>query len=89
MDISSCVIPMSDIGLSYFFSLDRIGNIIVSDYSVNQIKIFSNSGHLIHTISNDTLTEDQKLDFPMGISVDKQNNIVVANCNKKCSLVAF
>ena len=82
------VIPRSDIRHSLFFSLDRIGNIIVADY-YNNIKIFSNSGHLIHTISNNTLTEDQKLDYPTGISVDKQNNIVVANLNKKCNLIAF
>ena len=50
------VIPESDNRLSFFFSLDRIGNIIVSDCSSHKIKIFSNSGHLIHNISNDTLT---------------------------------
>ena len=83
------VIPESDIKYSFFFSLDRIGNIIVADYSGNQIKIFSNSGRLIHSISNDTLTEDQKLCSPKGISVDKQNNIVVANENKKCCLISF
>ena len=83
------VILSSDIKLSYFFSLDQIGNIILADYSEHQIKIFSNSGHLIHTISNDTLTEDQKLSYPRGISVDKQNNIVVAQLNKKCNLIAF
>ena len=83
------VIPRSDFGLSFFFSLDRIGNIIVSDYLLHRIKIFSNSGNLIHTISNDTLTEDQRLSCPMGISVDKQNNIVVAHSNKKCNLIAF
>ena len=83
------VIPSSDIGRSFFFSLDRIGNIIVADYWANQIKIFSNSSHLIHTISNDNLTEDQKFCGLMGISVDKQNNIVVAHENKKCNLIAF
>ena len=83
------VIPRSNIRLSFCFSLDRIGNIIVADYLAHQIKIFSNSGHLIHTISNDSLTKDQRLDCPTGISVDKQNNIVVANRNKKCSLIAF
>ena len=83
------VIQSSDIGLSYFFSLDQIGSIFVADNLGHGIRIFSNSGHLIHTISNDTLTEDQKLDRPMGISVDKQNNIVVANQNKKSILVAF
>ena len=83
------VIPESDIKFSFFFSLDRIGNIIVADFRGDEIKIFSNSGRLIHSISNDTLTEDQKLDSPTGISVDKQNNIVVANDNKKCCLISF
>ena len=83
------VIRSSDIKRSYLFSLDRIGNIIVADCWGHQIKIFSNSGHLIHSISNDTLTKDQKLHYPTGISVDKQNNIVVAQRNKKCNLIAF
>ena len=83
------VIPNSDIYYSFFFSVDQIGNILAADCMGNQIRIFSNSGNLIHTISNDKLTEEQKLYRPMGISVDKQNNIVVANNNKKCSLIAF
>ena len=83
------VIRSSDIQYSLFFSLDQIGNIIVADCSGHQIKIFSNSGQLIHTISNDTLTEDHKLSYPRGISVDKQNNIVVAHKNKKCNIIAF
>ena len=83
------VIQSSDAKHSFFFSLDRIGNIIITDYVGNKIKIFSNSGHLIHTISNDKLTEDQKLYHPKGISVDKQNSIVVAQQNIKSNLIAF
>ena len=83
------VLRCSDIKESYFFSLDGFGNIIVADYSEHRIKIFSNSGNLIHTISNDTLTKDQKLSGPKGISVDKQSNIVVAHHNWECSLIAF
>ena len=83
------VIPSWDIKYSCFFSLDQIGNILVADCSGHRIKILTNSGHLIHTISNDELTEEQKLDCPMGIAVDKQNNIVVAHNNKICSLIAF
>ena len=84
-----CVVPRSYIKLSFYFSLDRIGNIIVADWLGHKIEIFSNSGLLIHTISNHMLTEDQKLLYPMGISVDKQNNIVVAHNNQKCSLISF
>ena len=83
------VIRSSDVNLSLFFSLDQIGSIIVANMSEHNIKIFSNSGHLIHSISNDTLTKHQKLYRPRGISVDKQNNIVVAQKNKKCNLIAF
>ena len=83
------VISRSDITYSFFFSLDRIGNIIVADCWGHKIKIFSNSGRLIHSISNDTLTGDHKLYRPTGISVDKHNNIVVANENKKCCLISF
>ena len=83
------VIRSSDIKLSLFFSLDQFGNIIVADSLGHKIKIFSNSGQLIHSITNDTLTEDQKLSFPTGISVDKQNNIVVAQQNMKGNLIAF
>ena len=83
------VILSSDINYSFFFSLDQFGNIIVADCYGYQIRIFSNSGQLIHSISNDTLTEDQKLYRPRGISVDKHNNIVVAQENKKSILIAF
>ena len=83
------VIQRSDVDYCLFFSLDQLGNIIVADYGGDRIKIFSNSGHLIHTISNDSQTEDQILSFPYGISVDKQNNIVVVHKNKKCNLIAF
>ena len=83
------VIRSSDIEGGLFFSLDQIGNIIIADYPGHQIKIFSNSGLLIHTISYATLSEDQKLSRPAGISVDKRNNIIVALENKKCNLIAF
>ena len=83
------MVRSNDIMHSLFFSLDQFGNIILADYLRHQIKIFSNSGHLIHAISNDTLTEHQKLSYPTGIFVDKQNSIVVAHKNRKCSLIAF
>ena len=83
------VIRRSDIEFSLFFSLDQFGNIIVADCSGHRIKILSNSGQLIHSISNDMLTIDQRLSNPTGISVDKQNNIVVVHKNKKCSLISF
>ena len=63
------VIPRNDIKGSFFFTLDRTCNIIVADYWGHQIKVFSYSGHQIHTVSNDKPTKDQKLSRPNGISV--------------------
>ena len=87
--LTSGVIRNSDIMSSSFFSLDQIGNIIVADCWEDRIKIFSNSGQLIHSISNDTPTKGKKLSRPTAISTHKQNNIVVAHMNMECSLIAF
>ena len=83
------VLLTSGIKCSFYFSLDRIGNIILAEYLGHEIKIFSNSGNLIHTIPTDKLTEGHKLSNPKGISIDKQNNIVVAQQNEKYNLIAF
>ena len=49
-----CLITKEEIDWSYFFTIDRVGNIIVADWGVggNQIKIFNNEGDTIHTISS-------------------------------------
>ena len=83
------LIQSSDIKGSFFFSLEQFGNIIVADSLGHQIKIFSNPGYIIHAISNEMLTEDLKLANPMGVYVDRQNNIVVAHENRKCNPIAF
>ena len=83
------VLPTSGIKCSFYFSLDRIGNIILAEYLGHEIKIFSNSGNLIHTIPTDKLTEGHTLSNPEGISVDKENNIVVAQQNEKYNLIAI
>ena len=84
-----CLIPESEIGRSYLFSIDQLGNIIVADRSRNQIKIFSDQGEAIHTISGDMLSEDDKFNCPNGVAIDKNNRIIVAQTNKKCYLLAF
>ena len=82
-ELVRCLIPESEIGLSYFFSIDQLGNLIVADWGRNQIKIFSNRGELIHTINN------EEFNFPTGIAINKNNRIIVAQRNKECSLLTF
>ncbi|KAI6653677.1 PEP-CTERM domain protein [Oopsacas minuta] len=90
-ELVRCLIEESEISYSDFFSMDQLGNIIVADWDWggNQIKIFSNKGEVLHTISSDMLPGDQKFYYPYGVAIDKKNRIIIAQCNKKCNLLAF
>ena len=88
-ELVKCLIKQSEIGFSYFFSIDQLGNIIVADWVGNQIKIFSKEGEVLHTITSDMLPGLQKFDGPSGVAIDQQNRIIVAQCSKKCNLLAF
>ena len=86
-ELVRCLIKQSEIRLSYFFSIDQLGNIIVADLFGNQIKIFTKEGEVLHTITNDMLPGDENFDSPTGVAIDKQNRIIVAQHNK--NLLAF
>ena len=88
-ELVRCLIKQIEIRFSQFFSIDRLGNIIVADCWGNQIKIFSNEGEVLHTITSNMLPGDQKIDGPTGVAIDQQNRIIVAQCNEKCNLLAF
>ena len=88
-ELVRCLIKKSEIGTSYFFSIDQLGNILVADLYDHQIKIFSKEGNVIHTITTGMLPGDQKIHLPVGIAIDKKNRIIVAQRNKKCNLLAF
>ena len=88
-ELVKCLIKENEIIQSAFFSIDRLGNIIVTDWRENQIKIFSKEGDVLHTITSAMLPGDQKFSFPQGVAIAKQNRIIVAHQNKKCNLLAF
>ena len=88
-ELVNCLIKENEIRRSNFFSIDRLGNIIVTDYGRNQIKIFSKEGDVLHTITSAMLPGDQKFSCLSGVAIDKQNRIIVAHNNKKCNLLAF
>ena len=87
-ELQRCLIPESEIEWSYFFSMDRLGNIIVADWYKNAIKIFNKEGEPIHTINSDMLPGDH-FSSPNGVAINKKNRIIVAQGNKECSLLAF
>ena len=88
-ELVRCLIPTSEIESSYFFSIDRLGNIIVADWWDNRIKIFNKEGELLHTINSDMLTGDQEFCDPRVVAINKKNRIIIAQGNKECSLIAF
>ena len=88
-ELVKCLIKGNEISRSQFFSIDRLGNIIVTDCWRNQIKIFSKEGDVLHTITSDMLPGDQEFSFPTGVAIDKKNRTIIANGNKKCNLLAF
>ena len=88
-ELVKCLIKENEIRHSDFFTIDRLGNIIVTDWYMDQIKIFSKEGDVLHTITSAMLPGDQEFDCPRGVAIDKQNRIIVAHKNKKCNLLAF
>ena len=90
-ELVRCLIPENEIEWSFFFTIDSLGNVIVADWGRggNQIKVFSNKGESLHTISDDMLPGDQKFDMPRGVALDKHNRIIIAQKNRKCCLQAF
>ena len=88
-ELVKCLIEENEIGSSEFFSIDQLGNIIVADWKGNQIKILSKEGTVLHTITSAMLPGNQEVDNPSGVAIDKQNRIIVANSNRKCTLLAF
>ena len=88
-ELVKCLIKENEIRRSQFFSIDRLGNIIVTDWRANQIKIFSKEGDVLHTITSAMLPGDQKFSCPRGVAIDKQNRIIVAHEYKKCNLLSF
>ena len=88
-ELVKCLIKENEIRMSDFFSIDKLGSIIVADWSRCQIKIFSKEGDVLHSITSAMLPGDQEFNYPTGVAIDKQNRIIVAHSNEKCNLLAF
>ena len=63
---------------AYFFCLDGQNNIIISDWSAYNIKVFSPAGDLLHTIGQEG-REAGKFYYPTGIAVNNNKLICLSN----------
>ena len=72
----------------YFFCFDKQQNILISDFSDNSIKVFSQEGALLHTLGH-TQEEEEKIIKPMGIVVTNDNKIICASSHTMYGLHIF
>ena len=90
--LSSCVSrgrgPEYLVTIPSFLCMDIAGNLIISDWDNDSIKIISKSGHLIHTIGKKGHGIGE-FAFPHGISVSKSGVIFVVSDNANFSIQCF
>ena len=71
-----------------FFCLDPAGNILITDYNRNNIKILSPSGQLMHTIGKEGHGRGE-LSCPMGICLSQTGTISVVSHSSNFCLQSF
>ena len=60
----------------FSFIIDGNDNFIISDYNNNNIVIFNNTGHLLHTLT-DSISQ------PRGVCLNSNGGIIFAGCNNR------
>ena len=90
--LSSCVssgdTPDCLVSSPSFFCLDAANNIIISDWKLHDIKIFTESGHNIHTLGRQGEGRGELIS-PYGICVTKAGTICVVSENPNYPLQCF
>ena len=74
---------------TYIHTYIYILSFYIADWGTNQIKVFSQEGRVLHTITSDMLPEDEKFNCPFGVAINRRKTIIVAQCNRECNLLAF
>ena len=76
------------IGLAYFFCLDRKHNLLISDCGNNQIIIFSKEGTHLHTIGEPG-NEVGMFRYPKGIILTKSLKLTIVSWNNNYALQIY
>ena len=68
---------------AYFFCLDGHNNIVISDWSAHNIKVFSPEGDLLHTIEQQG-QQAGMFKYPEGIAINNKKLICLSNNSNFC-----
>ena len=89
---SRSLVTRGDIGTqvrgAYFFCLDELNNIVISDRSAHDIKIFSPAGDLLHTIGQEG-HEAGMFNEPYGIAILNRTKLVCISQNPNFGLQIY
>ena len=79
---------MNQVRIPYDFILDSDHNILITDYELHCVSIFSYTGELIHKFGKEG---EEKGDFigPIGITLDSEGRIVVVSRNPNHCIQLF
>ena len=83
------VISEDKIERAFYFCLDAVGNILVSDYDANRIKVFSSDGGILATIGRDGQVGIGEICHPQGIGISRRFNIVMVDWKQNHPLQFF
>ena len=73
---------------AHFFCLDRKQNLLISDWSNDEVRIFTKDGTHLHTIGEHGY-EVGMLFIPQGIVLTKNLKLIIMSGNNNCSLQIF
>ena len=76
------------IGYARFFCLDRNQNLLICDWSNNEVRIFSKEGTHLHTIG-ETGHEVGMLVFSKGIVLTKNLKLIIVSDNNNYKLQIY
>ena len=74
--------------VAYFFTIDCIGNIVVSLCGEHSVVVFNRDGKVLYSIAKDG-HEKGCLHFPYGICITRNGNLIVASDNRNYGLQIF
>ena len=91
-DLIKCFSLLKVEGIAYFFAIDCIGNVLISDLIDHSVFVFSRNGELLKPLCTIGKEGDNigELHSPYGICTTTGNgNLIVASNNKNYGLQIF